>query len=413
MVKRLALLGAIAAAQHASMTALLQAGLVMLRDTPSDPVPQHTSVRTGKIYVAELMATRSEPAFRDTARMSKATFKLLKAFMVEHAGLRDSRKVSANEKLLMLIHVLKGNSNRATKALFQHSGSTVSTALRILLDQFMSVQEHFFREPLATDPVSTRIGRDRKYFSYFRNCIGAEDGSHISASVPPRLQDVFRNRKGLLSQNVYVMCDFRLLFTNVHAGWEGSAHDMRVKNDAVAKGAAMHNGKYRLGDAGISLSPHCLTPYRGVRYHLKETARAGLRPRNFKELFNLRHASLRNAVERILGVLKKRFNILTKMPSFSIEKQVKIVMVCCMLHNFIRSTETYEDLYWKEADHDIENAAELNEARDGGDGYDDSDGDSEAEEMDLQNANKRKLNKWRDDKGRQMWADYVHYLANR
>src|SRR5215471_13726721 len=34
------------------------------------------------------------------------------------------------------------------------------------------------------------------------------------------------------------------------------------------------------------------------------------RPRNEKELYNLRHASLRNVIERIFGVSKKRFKIL-------------------------------------------------------------------------------------------------------
>ncbi|XP_035834022.1 uncharacterized protein LOC118482593 [Helianthus annuus] len=39
-----------------------------------------------------------------------------------------------------------------------------------------------------------------------------------------------------------------------------------------------------------------MAPYRGVRYHLKEYS---TRPTlNAKELFNLRHASLHNAIER-------------------------------------------------------------------------------------------------------------------
>jgi hypothetical protein len=46
------------------------------------------------------------------------------------------------------------------------------------------------------------------------------------------------------------------------------------------------------------------------------------RPQNAKELFNLRHVSLRNVVERIFGVLKNRFQILARMPSFSVSYQV-------------------------------------------------------------------------------------------
>ena len=67
-------------------------------------------------------------------------------------------------------------------------------------------------------------------------------------------------------------------------------------------------GKYYLVDAGFMLRSTLLAPYRGVRYHLKEYSRNP--PQNPKELFNLQHASLRNAIERAFGVLKKRFPIM-------------------------------------------------------------------------------------------------------
>ncbi|OWZ23791.1 hypothetical protein PHMEG_0001246 [Phytophthora megakarya] len=53
---------------------------------------------------------------------------------------------------------------------------------------------------------------------------------------------------------------------------------------------------YLLADAGYGLQPQILTPYRGVRYHLKEFAVGTGRPRTGKELFNLHHAKARNVV---------------------------------------------------------------------------------------------------------------------
>jgi hypothetical protein len=79
-----------------------------------------------------------------------------------------------------------------------------------------------------------------------------------------------------------------------------------------------------------------LTPYRGVRYHLKEYSTRG--PQNFKELFNHRHASLRNVIERCFGVLKKRFPIL------SFEVMTDIVLACCILHNFLMGVDADEAL---------------------------------------------------------------------
>jgi hypothetical protein len=58
-------------------------------------------------------------------------------------------------------------------------------------------------------------------------------------------------------------------------GWEGSASDTRVYDDARAKDFTIPDGKYYLADAGYGLSDTLLVPYRGVRYHLKEWGRSG------------------------------------------------------------------------------------------------------------------------------------------
>jgi hypothetical protein len=37
-----------------------------------------------------------------------------------------------------------------------------------------------------------------------------------------------------------------------------------------------------------------------VRYHVREQGAANERPQNYKELFNLRHAQLRNHIEKLI-----------------------------------------------------------------------------------------------------------------
>lgn len=61
-----------------------------------------------------------------------------------------------------------------------------------------------------------------------QDCIGIIDGLHIPAHVPAKDQSRFRNRKGVLSQNVLAACTFDLQFIFVYPGWEGSAADSRV-----------------------------------------------------------------------------------------------------------------------------------------------------------------------------------------
>lgn len=61
-------------------------------------------------------------------------------------------------------------------------------------------------------------------------------------------------------------------------------------------------------------------------------------PQNYKEFFNLKHSKARNVIERAFGILKSRFAILRSHAFYSIKDQNRIIMACCMLHNFIRTT---------------------------------------------------------------------------
>jgi hypothetical protein len=64
-------------------------------------------------------------------------------------------------------------------------------------------------------------------------------------------QGPFRNKNGLLSQNVLAACSFDLRFHYVLAGWEGSASDLRVLNSALTR-----RNKFQVPE-GILLLSHC------------------------------------------------------------------------------------------------------------------------------------------------------------
>ena len=139
--------------------------------------------------------------------------------------------------------------------------------------------------------------------------------------------------------------DFDGKFRFVLAGWEGSAHDSRIIRNAISRGfKAPAPGAFYLGDGGYSsMDGLLIVPYPKTRYHLREWDLQGRRPENMKELFNLRHSSLRTVVESAFGVLKWRFQILRlARKGFSIRAQVKIVYACVALHNWMM--ESGEDL---------------------------------------------------------------------
>lgn len=92
---------------------------------------------------------------------------------------------------------------------------------------------------------------------------------------------------------------------------------------------------YYLVDAGYTNGEGFLAPYRGQRYHLNEW-RNGHQPTTAKEFYNMKHSSARNVIERCFGILKARWGILKDNSYYSVELKIKIIMACCLLHNYIR-----------------------------------------------------------------------------
>lgn len=119
---------------------------------------------------------------------------------------------------------------------------------------------------------------------------------------------------------------------------------------------------------------------------------ASLKPANAKKLFNLRHACLHNVIERIFGVVKRRFQIFDKAPEYSQTTQVDIVYAAMDLHNFIKAHPGIEeDIYHILIDIPDDAGA------DNGGGT-------------LQSSSTQ-INAMRDRIAAQMWEDYQVYLA--
>ncbi|BFG39423.1 hypothetical protein CerSpe_256960 [Prunus speciosa] len=193
-------------------------------------------------------------------------------------------------------------------------------------------QKDFWKSPEPVPENST----DYRW-KWFKNCLGALDGTYIRVKVPEREKPKYRTRKGEIATNVLGVCSQDLQFIYVLAGWEGSAHDSRVLKDALSRrnGLKVPNGYYYLVDAGYTNGTGFLAPFRGQRYHHNDW-RDGHRPETPNEFFNMKHSSARNVIERCFGLLKMRWEILRSPSFYDIITQRRIISVCCMLHNFIR-----------------------------------------------------------------------------
>ncbi|RZC19189.1 hypothetical protein D0Y65_006132 [Glycine soja] len=102
-----------------------------------------------------------------------------------------------------------------------------------ILKALNSLAPDLMVRPGSTMPA--KIRESTRFYPYFKDCIGAIDGTHIPASVKGRDVSSYRDRHGNISQNVLAACNFDLEFMYVLSGWEGSAHDSKVLSDALAR----------------------------------------------------------------------------------------------------------------------------------------------------------------------------------
>jgi len=257
---------------------------------------------------------------------------------LELNGLKATREMSVARQLLIFLTICaQAETYQKAGEDFQCSIRTVQIAFHRVLNALLLLHREIVRLPPNETPEA--IKENPKLYPFFSHCVGALDGTHILAWVPESHinKSAYRNRKKDLSQNVLAVVDFEMNFVYVLPGWEGAANDSRVLNDAIARGFRAAPGWYYLADGGYSCKQSLvLTPYQKTRYHLQEQARAALKPANPKELYNLRHAQLRNVVERTFGVLKRRFRIFMAPPiRHSLETQAKLVMALTAVHNFL------------------------------------------------------------------------------
>src|SRR5258708_19335948 len=86
--------------------------------------------------------------------------------------------------------------------------------------------------PNSNSLTPQEISSNLKYYPFFKDVIGALDGTHVPCSPLAEECEAYHNRKGGVSQNCLVVCSFDLRFLYVLSGWEGSIADMAIDRDA-------------------------------------------------------------------------------------------------------------------------------------------------------------------------------------
>ncbi|KAL4556449.1 hypothetical protein LXL04_039101 [Taraxacum kok-saghyz] len=229
-------------------------------------------------------------------RMNRTAFVKLCRMIEIDGKLKASRYLQIDEQVAIFLHVLAHHvKNRVVKFQFRRSGETVSKHFNNVVNAVIRLERKLFKKP---EPISETSTNER--WKWFKGCLGAIDGTHISVHVPEKDIPRYRNRKGEITTNVLAACTPDMQFIYVLPGWEGSAADGRILRSAMLRenGLQVSKGNYYLVDAGYTNGEGFLAPFRGQRYHLN-TWLNGHRPEKAEEYFNMKHSAARNVIERM------------------------------------------------------------------------------------------------------------------
>lgn len=168
-------------------------------------------------------------------------------------------------------------------------------------------------------------------------CVGYIDGSEIKlAESPAKRHELYWSRKRQYSIKIQAVCDYKLRIRQVTIGYNGSVHDAKIfSNCPLAKNPErfLSGSQWIAGDSAYALKPYLLTPFRqNSAEHTQED----------REQFNKYFSKYRVRIENCFGILKEKFSSLDELAFRMITDQNKKecndwVMVCCILHNILRS----------------------------------------------------------------------------
>ncbi|XP_047306619.1 putative nuclease HARBI1 [Impatiens glandulifera] len=296
----------------------------------------HRAYTNGFVLVQKLLHNPSSCLFE--FRMDSIAFNMLVNELTTKYGLNNQNKgLFPEESLAMFLRqVGQHAATMSNQTWFKYSTETINRHFhRVLKALVLMANDQIL--PVDQKIVHPKL-REEKY-KYFKNCIGAIDGTHIKLFGPKEEIIKYIGRKGYSTQNILAVCDFDMCFTYASVGWEGSAHDAGILKTVISDPNYRFphplSNKYYLVDAGYKNKRGYLAPYRQTLYHMEEIQRCPP-PNSSQTTFNKIHSSLRTTIERTFGVWKKKWRILENLCGFSIKTQTHIVVATMCLHNFVR-----------------------------------------------------------------------------
>ncbi|GBG74637.1 hypothetical protein CBR_g19044 [Chara braunii] len=189
----------------------------------------------------------------------------------------------------------------------------------------------------------------------FPNCFGAIDCTYIFIDKPAGAPSAnYYDRKQKFSVQVQVVVDLDLRIIDVHIGYPGSVHDVRVLHNSqlwrraqagelfdapsVSQPHGVVTRGYLLGDNGYPVvCPWIVQPYGGIDQGHEE------------ERFDRRQKVARGCVERAFGRLKCMWRLFLRTHKMNLDTLLQQFVAVCALHNILLDVgiDFDENLLWE------------------------------------------------------------------
>lgn len=174
----------------------------------------------------------------------------------------------------------------------------------------------------------------------FPNCVGAVDGKHVVMVAPPNAGSIYYNYKNTHSIVLMGIADAEYKLIYIDVGRPGRFADDGVFNQC-SFGKAMDTDRLNfpspqalpgrtlpvpyalVADDAFALRPNLLKPYnkRGLTMP--------------QRVYNYRLSRARRVIENTLGIMSACFRVLRKPIHLNADKTTKVVLACCVLHNYL------------------------------------------------------------------------------
>ncbi|KAG5863759.1 hypothetical protein JTB14_030616 [Gonioctena quinquepunctata] len=175
----------------------------------------------------------------------------------------------------------------------------------------------------------------------YPHCLGSVDGKHIRIIPPKGGGSYYFNYKKTHSIVLMAVANANCEFIYCDVGTNGRISDggvlshttfyeKLVNNDLqIPKPAGMPNSneivEYTfVGDEAFAMRPDLIKPYSSEALNRE------------RRIFNYRLSRARRTIENTFGILASRFRIFHTAINLKMETIDKVVLTCCVLHNFLR-----------------------------------------------------------------------------